>query len=348
MAKKRKVEKESKAIAKIEGVTLQLREEADLKTYRKALDTTNKIAGEMREGLKKHSRSSLTQAWDIGDIWKSFFLNAKSQFGVISNAVVDAICHDLDPTEKGRVVAVGHFRHCLKLANSYTRERVIELVELGFTNNHFQALLKLVDDKARAKYEADAISNHLSGDDLNKKVKALAHTPAGKDKVAEGTRKKFEKNITQKKNQLEKNPEKYIGITEGKIESFKDVLTDFFTIVRNLKNSGDDKAKAHLKKPITKVMELLEEVSGTIDEITTDFVDTYSKTVEAKDVSEKTKPKVDKKDPEPEPAAPAADTQKSPAPAPAAEPEPPYPPASDNKGAPIMEPPKRKKLVIRG
>ena len=117
MAKKRKVEKESRALAKVEGISLKLRDEADQKTYRKALDATTKIADDVREGLKKHSRSSMSMAWDIGNIWKSWFQNAKSQFGVITNATITAICSDLDPTEKGRMLTGLYFRYCLKLAD---------------------------------------------------------------------------------------------------------------------------------------------------------------------------------------------------------------------------------------
>ena len=194
MAKKRKVEKESRALAKVEGISLKLRDEADQKTYRKALDATNKIADDVREGLKKHSRSSMSMAWDIGNIWKSWFQNAKSQFGVITNATITAICSDLDPTEKGRMLTGLYFRYCLKLADNYTREHVLELVEQGFTNNHFQALLKLENPKDRAKWEADALSRRLTGDDLKKKVKVLSSTPGGIEKLVKGSREKIKKN----------------------------------------------------------------------------------------------------------------------------------------------------------
>lgn len=265
---KKRIVKSEGGAKTAEGFSLAIRDEADNATYRKALDETNKLALAYGNESSRHAKSSILISWEVGSLWVKFFAEAKSSFGAISNELIKAVCADLEPRSDGQETTMQLMRYFIKLAESYTKDRLVDLIDNHkFNNNHFRVLFQIGDIEYRKKKEQEIIDRKLTGDDLRKDIKKLARTKSGAKKLTDSSRKKHGAVETQKARRLQTQQDKVVNKLLNKAPAFQDELTNLYEALVNLNKSGDADMCAKIKKGLNELMAHLSEISQTCETI---------------------------------------------------------------------------------
>lgn len=257
---------------------LALREDADVKTYQAALLKTNSTFDEMKADGKVYTKKRLGLMWDVGDLWTEFFDKAKSKFGTITNEQIDQVSQDL--SEKGSDMASRALRISLQLRERYTKERLGELADNGFTQNHFTVLLQIADKKYRHELETRAIVESLTGDDLRNIVKGILKKPAEAKRLLTPTAKaQYERKANGKK-KSDENPIKQVPRMLAKIEEWCDVIGSLVIGLAHVDNVVDEEQRDALTKQLKELSEEGKNLSETVMGMR-EAVDTAIKTLTA-------------------------------------------------------------------
>lgn len=267
MAKKKViVRRQSGAVAAAGGgYAYELAETQEQDLYKKLLDSTNVRFKEAEHDHIQHNAKRLTMMWDVGGEWRTFLSLKKNERGQIADKDLEAIASDLAPFSSGKPVTKEVIRMCLRLNETYEKERIAKLAAEGVNENHVSVFLQLEDSKTRQKLEDQAVKERLTGDDVRKIVRTMANDPAQSGAIKGASKARYAQETTRQANKRQSridSPSKMIEYTLGKLHDDADDLADLFVSLGKVKDL-EPADRSALVEPLDTLITRLGELAQT-------------------------------------------------------------------------------------
>ena len=234
------------------------------KEYRRLLDRTNRRFAAAEKDFVSFNAKRLVMLWDAGHDWSEFLSKKKNDRGQISEKDVADVASDLAPFSTGQRVTKEILRICLRVLETYDKDRIAELAKLGINENHVSVFLQVEDPKVRKTLEDRTIKENLNGEAIRKVVREMAKDPAQAGAIKGASRARYKQEASKKKNQRKTRidqPLKMIDYMLVKFEADADDLTDLTLSLGNVEKlePGD---KSALTQPLG---DLLTRLSGLVN-----------------------------------------------------------------------------------
>jgi hypothetical protein len=246
--------------------------------YEELLSLTNTHFQEAEREHIEYTSRRLVMMWDVGSNWRPFLSAKKNTRGQISDKDLVAVSSDLAPFKTGKRITRDILRTCLRLNETYTKERIEELARLGVNENHVSVFLQLEDKTERTKLENRAVKENLNGHQIRDIVRDMASDPSKAGAVKGTTKARIKQEATKKKVRRQgriDNPSKMVDYITGQFESLSDDIADLSISLKNVEKleQGDRSALTEpLDDLVTRLGEMILAFTATKDSAKTALV----------------------------------------------------------------------------
>lgn len=255
--------------ARTDGFKYEIGEGQTEDEYRKILDHINKQFAEAEKDFVTFNARRLVMMWDTGKRLTDFMSKKRDKHGHIPEKDVANVAADLEPFSTGQRVTKEIIRICLRVTETYPKERIETLAQKGINENHVSVFLQLEDPNIRRELEDRAVKENLNGEAVRKVVREMAKDPSKSAAIRGSSRARYRQEASKKKNARKtriKNPAKMIDYILVKFESDADDFTDLLMSMDNVAKL-EPQDRSALVEPLDRLTHRLAELVNTFNGI---------------------------------------------------------------------------------